>query len=70
MKDDIKSYLTSINVDWEEVDDLAQVSPAARSTCPLVVHAVEPALSTYTWAAVLGGGGGGGWRIKHGLAGN
>ncbi|PSC67787.1 Aspartate carbamoyltransferase chloroplastic [Micractinium conductrix] len=26
MKDDIKSYLTSINVDWEEVDDLAQVA--------------------------------------------
>jgi hypothetical protein len=25
MKDDIKSYLTSVGVDWQEVDDLAQV---------------------------------------------
>ena len=25
MKDDIKSYLTGVGVDWEEVDDLAQV---------------------------------------------
>ncbi|KAL4448208.1 hypothetical protein ABPG75_005427 [Micractinium tetrahymenae] len=26
MKDDIKSYLSSVGVDWEEVDDLAQVA--------------------------------------------
>lgn len=25
MKDDIKTYLSSVGVDWEEVDDLAQV---------------------------------------------
>ena len=25
MKDDIKGYLTSVGVDWEEVDDLAMV---------------------------------------------
>lgn len=42
MKDDIKTYLTSVGVDWEEVNDLAMVSGweggggeggVARSSC-------------------------------------
>lgn len=33
MKDDIKEYLTSVGVDWEEADDL-KVRPAARRQQP------------------------------------
>ena len=42
MKDDIKSYLTSVGVDWQEVDDLAQVPGAMRSDA--------------VWGAALAGG--------------
>ena len=37
MKDDIKAYLTSVGVDWEEVDDLAQVRGRGGLVCVCVV---------------------------------
>ena len=33
MKDDIKDFLDSRNVDWEEADDLKQAIPAPLGTC-------------------------------------